>query len=115
MARSNSPRSWRHAAPLFAALGDDTRLRVVARLCDEGPLSIAKLTEGAEVTRQAVTKHLQVLASAGLVKGSRDGRENVYQLQTRRLGEAKRWLEHISREWDETLGRLKAFVEDDRP
>lgn len=114
MARSSTPRVWRQAAPLFAALGDETRLRVVARLCDEGPLSIAKLTEGAEVTRQAVTKHLQVLAFAGLVKGTRDGRENVYELLPRRLGEARRLLDLISKEWDDTLGRLKAFVEDER-
>jgi DNA-binding transcriptional ArsR family regulator len=114
MARGNALRSWRQAAPLFAALGDETRLRVVARLCEEGPLSIARLTEGAEVTRQAVTKHLQVLASAGLVKGARDGRENVYELQPRRLSEANRLLALISKEWDDTLDRLKAFVEDER-
>lgn len=111
MTRANAPRSWRHAAPLFAALGDETRLRVVARLCEEGPLSIARLTEGADVTRQAVTKHLQVLASVGLVKGARDGRENVYELQPRRLSEANRLLTLISKEWDDTLDRLKTFVE----
>jgi DNA-binding transcriptional ArsR family regulator len=115
MPRGSTPRSWRHAAPLFAALGDETRLRVVARLCEEGPLSIARLTEGAQVTRQAVSKHLQVLASAGLVKGSRDGRENVYELQPRRLSEANRLLTLISKEWDDTLGRLKTFVEDEHP
>jgi DNA-binding transcriptional ArsR family regulator len=111
MTRGNSARSWRQAAPLFAALGDETRLRVVARLCEEGPLSITKLSEGADVTRQAVTKHLRVLAGAGLVKGRRDGRENVYELTPRKLSEAQHWLDLISREWDDTLGRLQAFVE----
>jgi DNA-binding transcriptional ArsR family regulator len=104
--------SWKREAPLFAALGDETRLRVVARLCEEGPLSIAKLTEGADVSRQAVTKHLQVLASAGLVRGARDGRENVWELRPKRLTEAQRMLSVISREWDDTLERLRAFVED---
>jgi DNA-binding transcriptional ArsR family regulator len=112
MSRSHG-RSWAQAAPLFAALGDETRLRVVARLCEEGPLSIAKLSAGADVTRQAVTKHLRVLASAGLVKGKRDGRENVYQLQPRRFSDAQRLLDLISAEWDGTLERLKAFVEAD--
>ncbi len=105
-------RSVAQAAPVFAALGDETRLRVVARLCEEGPLSIAKLTEGVDVTRQAVTKHLQVLESAGLVKSSRDGRENVYELQPRRLARARQLLGQISEEWDGTLERLRAFVED---
>jgi DNA-binding transcriptional ArsR family regulator len=109
---SRSPaRAWTQAAPLFAALGDETRLRVVARLCEEGPLSIAKLSAGADVTRQAVTKHLRVLAGAGLVKSQRAGRESVYQLQPRRLSEAQRLLDLISTEWDGTLERLKAFVE----
>jgi DNA-binding transcriptional ArsR family regulator len=111
VARSSAA-GWRAAAPVFAALGDETRLRVVARLCEEGPLSIARLTEGASVTRQAVTKHLRVLEEAGLVKGARDGRENVYQLAPRRLAEARQHLELISTEWDRTIDRLRAFVED---
>jgi DNA-binding transcriptional ArsR family regulator len=112
MSRSHG-RSWIQAAPLFAALGDETRLRVVARLCEEGPLSIAKLSAGADVTRQAVTKHLRVLAGAGLVKSKRAGRENVYQLQPRRLTEAQRLLDLISTQWDGTLERLQTFVEED--
>jgi DNA-binding transcriptional ArsR family regulator len=111
MRRSRAARPWQGSAPLFAALGDETRLRVVARLCEEGPLSIARLTEGADVSRQAVTKHLRVLADAGLVRGTRDGRENVWQLEPRRLAEARRLLDAISKEWDDTLDRLKAFVE----
>jgi DNA-binding transcriptional ArsR family regulator len=113
MRRSGAARSWKDTAPLFAALGDETRLHVVSRLCEEGPLSIAKLTEGTRVTRQAVSKHLRVLADAGVIRGTREGREAVWELEPRRLGEARRLLEIISREWDETLGRLKAFVEDE--
>src|SRR5262245_60026545 len=112
MPRSQAARSWREAAPLFSALGDETRLRVVARLSEEGPLSIAKLTEGSDVTRQAVTKHLLVLERAGLVRGARDGRENVWELEPRRLAEARKYLDLISREWDDTLERLRVFVED---
>src|SRR5262245_64096448 len=98
MPRSQAARSWREAAPLFAALGDETRLRVVARLCEEGPLSITRLTEGADVSRQAVTKHLRVLADAGLVRSAREGRENVWELEPRRLAEARRLLDVISKE-----------------
>jgi DNA-binding transcriptional ArsR family regulator len=104
-------RSWTRSAPLFAALGDETRLRLVARLAEEGPLSIVRLTEGADVTRQAVSKHLRVLEGAGLVRGSRDGRENVWQLEPRRIADAKRHLEAISTAWDEAIGRLRDLVE----
>ncbi len=99
------------SAPLFAALGDETRLKVVARLCASGPLSIARLTSGTEVTRQAVTKHLRVLAGAGLVRDLRRGRERVWELEPDRLEEARRCLDLISRQWDEALGRLRAAVE----
>jgi DNA-binding transcriptional ArsR family regulator len=99
------------AGPVFAALGDETRLAVVARLCAGGPQSIAQLTEGSHVTRQAITKHLNVLAGAGLVHGARRGRERIWELDTRRLDDAGRWLDRISKRWDEALGRLKKFVE----
>jgi DNA-binding transcriptional ArsR family regulator len=100
------------SAPLFAALGDETRLRLVRRLCTAGPLSIARLTDGADVTRQAVTKHLHVLADAGLVRRRRRGRQSRWELDPRQLETARRYLDAISRRWDETLGRLKAAVED---
>src|SRR5262249_12784127 len=106
MQRSGAAPAWKASAPLFAALGDETRLRVVSRLCEEGALSIAKLTEGWNVTRQAVTKHLRVLEDVGLVRGSREGRENVWELEPRRLAEARKYLDLISHEWDETLERL---------
>ncbi len=98
-------------APVFAALGDETRLRLVARLCAAGPASIARLTAGSAVTRQAITKHLHVLAGAGLVKSRRRGRERLWQLEPEQLQEARRYLDAISRQWDEALGRLKTLVE----
>ena len=99
------------SAPLFAALGDETRLRLVARLCRGGPLSIARLTDGTDVSRQAVTKHLHVLAGAGLVRCSRHGRESRWELEPRRLEVARRYLDRISQRWDEALSRLKLAVE----
>ena len=110
MRRSNA--ALAASVPVFAALGDETRLRVVTRLSEEGPLSIARLTEGTEVSRQAVTKHLRVLEDAGLVRGDREGRENVYRLEPRRLVQARQWLDVISDEWDARLDRLRAFVEE---
>ena len=101
----------RDSAPVFAALGDPTRLRVVDRLSSGGPASIAALTAGSGVSRQAVAKHLRVLAGAGLVRGSRQGRESVWELETRQLAEARRYLDAVSGKWDAALGRLKAFVE----
>ena len=99
------------AAPVFAALGEETRLRLVARLSAEGPQSISRLTAGAGVTRQAVSKHLRVLAEAGLARSSPLGRESIWELEPQRLDEARQWLDRISSQWDEALGRLKAFVE----
>ena len=99
------------SAPVFAALGDETRLRLVARLCADGPQSISRLTVGSDVTRQAVTKHLHVLENAGLVRGSRLGRKRVWELEPRQLQEARRYLDLISRQWDDVLDRLQATVE----
>jgi DNA-binding transcriptional ArsR family regulator len=111
MAGSSAARALRAGAPVFAALGDETRLRLVARLCDDGPQSIARLTDGSGVTRQAVTKHLRVLEGAGLVRGSRDGRETHWELEPTRLEDARRYLDVISRRWDEAIERLRSFVE----
>jgi len=99
------------AAPIFAALGDETRLHLVARLCGDGPLSIRQLAEGASVSRQAVTKHLQALEQAGLAHSARVGRERIWELKTDRLTEAQRYLDKISQDWDSAIARLKAFVE----
>lgn len=111
MPRVDSAHVLEEVAPVFAALGDATRLRVLSRLSSEGPLSISRLTEGASITRQGVTKHLQVLEEARLVKGSRLGRETLYEVDGRALAEAQHWLSAISRQWDDALERLKAFVE----
>jgi DNA-binding transcriptional ArsR family regulator len=103
---------WTDAAPVFAALGDATRLRLVARLCVDGPLSIARLSEGG-VTRQAITKHLHALADAGLAQDSRRGRERIWELEPRRLEMARRCIEQIFHQWDAAISRLKAFVEEE--
>jgi DNA-binding transcriptional ArsR family regulator len=100
------------ARPIFAALGDDTRLRLVTRLSSEGPMSIVRLSHGSGLTRQAITKHLRVLARAGLVQSARRGRESVWTFDPRPLGIARTSLDEISRQWDAALERLKAFVED---
>jgi len=110
-ARNVSARAFGDAAPVFAALGDETRLRLVARLCADGPLSISRLHEGNAVTRQAITKHLEVLADAGLVRGARVGRERIWELEKARLEKAQRCLDDISAQWDRALARLKDFVE----
>jgi DNA-binding transcriptional ArsR family regulator len=99
------------AAPVFAALGDETRLHLVTRLCREGPLSITQLREGTEVTRQAVTKHLHALEDAGLARGTRQGREQIWSLETKRLEVARRYLDDVSAQWDAVLGRLRELVE----
>jgi DNA-binding transcriptional ArsR family regulator len=96
---------------VFAALGEENRLRLVVRLCDDGPLSIARLTEGSHVTRQAITKHLRVMEDAGLVRSTRRGRESVWQLDRRPLEDARHCLDLISKQWDDALIRLKAYVE----
>ncbi len=97
--------------PVFTALGDATRLRLVNRLSREGPLSIAALTEGTRLTRQAVTKHLRVLADADLVRDRRRGRERVWRMQTEALETARRCLDEISAQWEGAIGRLKVRVE----
>jgi DNA-binding transcriptional ArsR family regulator len=101
-------------APVFAALGDENRLRLLARLGGGGPMSISRLAAGSGITRQGVTKHLRVLAGAGLVRGARRGKESVWQVDPGRLEEARRSLDLISRQWDESLNKLKLFVENDR-
>ncbi|HEX5415577.1 MAG TPA: metalloregulator ArsR/SmtB family transcription factor [Chloroflexota bacterium] len=103
------------AAPVFAALGDATRLSLLDRLSTGGPLSISRLTAGSHKTRQAITRHLHVLADAGLVRDVRRGREHHWELDPERLDLARRSLDRISRQWDDALGRLKSFVEESPP
>jgi DNA-binding transcriptional ArsR family regulator len=101
----------RGSASVFAALGDKTRLTLLAKLSGGTRFSIARLTKGSALTRQAITKHLRVLQDTGLVRGVRRGRENLFELEPKRLNEARRALDGISRQWDQALARLKAFVE----
>jgi len=102
----------RGAVPLFAALGDATRLRLLGRLSAGGPLSITRLSEGTGVTRQAITRHLHALGRVGLVRHARRGRERVWDLNRERLERAKRYLDQIAAQWDDAAERLRAFVED---
>lgn len=99
-------------AHVFAALGDETRLSLVARLSSGRPHSISQLTKGSKLTRQAITKHLRVLETAGIVHGLRKGRESRFELDQRPIKEIRRYLERVSEQWDQALGRLKALVED---
>ena len=103
------------AAALFAALGDATRLQLLIRLSTSGPESIAQMSEKSAVTRQAITKHLQVLSDAGFVSGERQGREHIWRLQPKRFREVHAQLDRISRQWDDALERLRVFVEDGNP
>jgi DNA-binding transcriptional ArsR family regulator len=106
-----TPVQARRAASLFAALGDETRLRLVARMAAGGPESIARLRGSSALSRQAVAKHLTVLAGAGLARGQRRGRERIWQLDPQRLTDACDWLQSISRQWDDALTRLRNLVE----
>jgi len=101
----------RDAVPVFSALGDVTRLRLLRRLSAEGPLSITRLSEGTGVTRQAITRHLYALNAAGLVRHARQGREQIWDLNAKRLEVARQFLDHVAAQWDAAAARLKAFVE----
>jgi DNA-binding transcriptional ArsR family regulator len=110
-ARDGAARRFRASAPTFAALGDTTRLTILTRLGGGSRLSITRLTEGLPVTRQAITKHLRVLEGAGLVRGSRRGRERLFRLDPKPLDAARGALDEVSRQWDVALASLKSFVE----
>lgn len=101
-----------NAGPLFAALGDETRLAIVLRLGAGTPLSISRLAAGFAITRQAVTKHLRVLEQAGLVRTMKSGRESVWELDRDRVIEARQYLDEISKQWDEKIERLRELVEE---
>src|SRR5262245_37171562 len=102
----------RAVVDVFSALGDATRLSVVRRLAAGEPLSATTLSDGAEVTRQAIVKHLQVLEGAGLVTHEKRGREVLYALDTNRLDEARAFLDRVSVAWDRAIERLRDLVED---
>jgi DNA-binding transcriptional ArsR family regulator len=96
---------------VFAALGDETRLALVAKLCRGQPRSISQLTKGSQLTRQAITKHLRVLEQAEIVHSVRTGRESLFQLDPEPMEEIKKYLDLVSAQWDQALARLKSFVE----
>jgi len=98
-------------APVFAALGDETRLRLVAKLSAGRPQSISQLTRGSRLTRQAIAKHLRVLESAGVVRCARAGRESRFEFNPRPMVGLRDYLDSVSEQWDQALARLKAFVE----
>jgi DNA-binding transcriptional ArsR family regulator len=100
-----------NCAPVFAALGDETRLRLIAVLCVGGAMSITQLTSGTDLTRQAVTKHLAVLAGAGLARNVKVGRERLWEFEPNQMAEARRSLEIIAAQWDSALEKLKLAVE----
>jgi DNA-binding transcriptional ArsR family regulator len=98
-------------APIFAALGDETRLALIEKLSDGSPCSIAQLTEGTALTRQAVTKHLRVLENVRIVRSVKTGRESLFQLDPVPLRQVRDYADVVSQQWDHALARLKAFVE----
>jgi Predicted transcriptional regulators len=100
------------AAAVFAALGDPTRLALVVRLCDGSRCSIAQLSDGQPLTRQAISKHLRVLEDAHVVRSERAGRENLYVLDPKPIENLRSYIELVSRQWDAALSRLKSFVEE---
>src|SRR5215469_13383628 len=98
-------------APVFAALGDETRLSLIAKLSHGRPSSISQLTHGSNLTRQAITKHLRVLESAGIVHSVRAGRQNLFEFNPAPILEIRDYLELVSAQWHQALARLKSFVE----
>jgi DNA-binding transcriptional ArsR family regulator len=99
-------------APVFAALGEPTRLSLVAKLCKGQRYSIAGLTKGSSLTRQAITKHLRVLEGAGIVHRARAGRESLFEFDSKPIDEIRKYLDFVSEQWDQALARLKTFVEE---
>ena len=98
-------------ARVFAALGDETRLSLVAKLCGGEPYSISELAEGSKLTRQAITKHLRVLERVGIVHSVRTGRESMFEFDPQPIEGIKEYLDFVSKQWDQVLSRLKSFVD----
>lgn len=99
-------------ATVFAALGDPTRLALVTRLCDGSPRSIAQLSDGQPLTRQAISKHLRVLEAARVVRSKRAGRENLFELDPKPIEDLSSYINLVSSQWDTALARLESFVEE---
>jgi DNA-binding transcriptional ArsR family regulator len=101
----------RDRASVFAALGDETRLSLIAKLSNGSPQSISRLAEGSTLTRQAITKHLRVLEDARVVHSVRVGRESLFEFRPEPLRDLQSYLERVSDQWEDALARLKSFVE----
>jgi DNA-binding transcriptional ArsR family regulator len=112
MRRHSDAFALKTRASVFAALGDETRLSMLAKLSNGRPQSISRLTVGTRLSRQAVTKHLRVLARAGVVRNARIGRESLFELEPQPLAEIRDYLDQVSRAWDDALARLKSHVEE---
>jgi DNA-binding transcriptional ArsR family regulator len=110
--RLSRPDAQKTPAAVFAALGDETRLSVLTKLCTGVPQSISRLTAGTHLSRQAVTKHLRVLAKAGMVRSLRVGRESLFELEPQPIEEVRNYLDQISKHWDDALARLRSHVEE---
>jgi DNA-binding transcriptional ArsR family regulator len=113
MAGRRSALTQAEAAPLFAALGDETRLSLLSRLSDGAPRSISQLTAGLDLTRQGVTKHLRILQDADMVRSRRLGRQNLFVIHPAGLRVARDYLLRASAQWDDVVARLAAFVEEE--
>lgn len=99
-------------ASVFDALGDPHRLQMVIRLCDAGPSSTLEMAQAISLTRQATTKHLEILQAVGVVSSAKRGRERIWTVQPKPLTAAGDYLNALSRRWDQAIDRLKAFVAD---
>jgi DNA-binding transcriptional ArsR family regulator len=111
MSRVQPKRDMQDRASVFAALGDETRLSLIGKLSSGPPQSISRLAEGSSLTRQAITKHLRVLEGAGIVLSIRSGRESLFSFRPEPLRDLQSYLERVSGQWDDAMGRLKSFVE----
>jgi|SRR5271170_7783689 len=110
--RSTIPTKRRTHASVFAALGDQTRLALVSKLAGaQRPYSISQLTKGSRLSRQAISKHLRVLETAGMVQSVKTGRENLFEFDPRPIAGIKEYLDFVSEQWDQALSRLKSLVE----
>ena len=110
--RSSLSARGRAHAPVFAALGDETRLALVAKLSGGQPCSITQLTKGSKLTRQAITKHLRVLETVGIVHSVHAGRESLFEFDPTPIEKMRDYLDFVSQQWDQALARLKSFIED---
>src|SRR5215469_16149166 len=110
--RSRLTARGRAQARVFAALGDETRLALIAKLSGGQPCSISQLTQGSKLTRQAITKHLRVLESAQIVHSVHAGRESLFEFDPTPIKEMREYLDFVSEQWDHALARLKSYIEE---